>query len=237
MPATAIDHGGLVGLADDDHSAYPTVAGVRATGTWPIGITGDAGSVGGLSAHTARNNEANKLVRTNASGYTDTGYINYGPVEDKASNPSHVFGLNSSSDRYLRDFRTANLVVDYADRWDGFHITWSGQAPQSYFLMCSNGVNVYPVSENYYARGIVYYGHVNVGTLAANTGYGPWTWGHGLGGTPSFVVAGGTYDDGVHSLVGSVGNLWDATNVQICGRNVASSDEACSMGFIGYRSI
>jgi hypothetical protein len=53
------DHGGLTGLGDDDHTQYlnnargdaryPLKAGTGATGTWPIAITGDAGSVDGQS--------------------------------------------------------------------------------------------------------------------------------------------------------------------------------------------
>lgn len=122
------DHGLLLApsLLDDDHPQYLNRSGVRPmTGNLAMGgkkITGlGDGSASGDSVHwgqvhAARNNEANKIVRTNGSGYLDTGYINYAPVEDKAANPSHVFGLNSAGDRYLRDFRTANLQVDYAVR-------------------------------------------------------------------------------------------------------------------------
>lgn len=42
-----IDHGGLTGLEDDDHIKYPVaVGGARASGTWPIGITGKAATAG-----------------------------------------------------------------------------------------------------------------------------------------------------------------------------------------------
>ena len=41
------DHGLLEGLSDDDHTQYPLANGTRASGTWPIGITGNAGSVDG----------------------------------------------------------------------------------------------------------------------------------------------------------------------------------------------
>jgi hypothetical protein len=44
-----IDHGGLTGLDDDDHIAYPTKTGARASGTWPINITGNAETVDGFS--------------------------------------------------------------------------------------------------------------------------------------------------------------------------------------------
>lgn len=44
------DHGALSGLADDDHGAYPLKNGTRATGTWPISITGNADTVDGQHA-------------------------------------------------------------------------------------------------------------------------------------------------------------------------------------------
>jgi hypothetical protein len=78
--------------------------------------------------------------------------------------------------------------------------------------------------------------HFDVGTLAGSTAYGPWTVGHGAGGTPRAAAAAATYDDGGHSVVASIGNLWDGTNIVITGRNYnVSTGEACWMTLLAWR--
>ena len=61
------------------------------------------------------NNEANKLVRTDGTGYIQAGYINSSSGDEKnASNPSYVWGTNGS-DSYMRTYGTGNLSVNYAN--------------------------------------------------------------------------------------------------------------------------
>ena len=75
----------------------------------------DADTVDGLHIHTDRNNEANRLVRTDASGYIQAGYINSSSGDEKNnSNPSYVWGTNGS-DSYLRTYSTGSLSVNYAN--------------------------------------------------------------------------------------------------------------------------
>lgn len=77
--------------------------------------------------------------------------------------------------------------------------------------------------------------HFDVGVFAADTGYGPWWWGHGMGSTFRGASVVGTYDDGVHSIVGSFSNgPWDGTNVGVCGRNVSAANESAYMTVIGF---
>ena len=74
----------------------------------------NAGTVGGLSVHSGRNNEANKIVRTDGNGYLQVGYINSSSGHEKnASSPTYVWGSNSS-DSYLRSYQTSSLSVKYA---------------------------------------------------------------------------------------------------------------------------
>lgn len=97
----------------------------------------NAGTVGGLSVHSGRNNEANKIVRTDGNGFLQVGYINSSSGHEKnASSPTYVWGSNSS-DSYLRSYQTSSLSVKYsttsgscsgnaatatnADKLDGFH--------------------------------------------------------------------------------------------------------------------
>ena len=139
---------------------------------------------------------------------------------------------------------------DFAMDWErgyppyGFHFAWGDPGVLTYLWVCDDNANVYLCWEGYYSRaghnhdGI--YGaqwgsnHVDVGNMAANTGYGPWVWGHGMGISPRTVMPTPTYDDNVNSCVASIGNLWDATNVAMCGRNVGPNDEAVALGFIAW---
>ena len=74
----------------------------------------NAGMIAGLSVHSGRNNEANKIVRTDGNGYLQVGYINSSSGHEKnASNPTYVWGSNSS-DSYLRSYQTSSLSVKYA---------------------------------------------------------------------------------------------------------------------------
>lgn len=102
-------------IDDTSISAYaPSLTGSGASGTWGINITGNAGSAYGLLAHTGRNNESNKVVRTDSNGYLQVGYINSSNGnENNASSPPRVWGTNGSDD-YLRTYQTSSLSVGYA---------------------------------------------------------------------------------------------------------------------------
>lgn len=74
----------------------------------------NASTIAGLSVHSGRNNEANKIVRTDGTGYLQVGYINSSDGHEKnASSPTYVWGSNSS-DSYLRSYQTSSLSVKYA---------------------------------------------------------------------------------------------------------------------------
>ena len=67
--------------------------------------------VGGLLVHAGINCEPNKIVRTDASGYIQAGYIaSTCGNENNASNPPRVWGTNGS-DNYLRTYTTGKLCV------------------------------------------------------------------------------------------------------------------------------
>ena len=83
-------------------------------GSQSVASAGNATTVGGLAVHTGRNNEANKIVRTQENGYVFFGYINSSNGnENNNSNPDRVWGTNGSDD-YLRTYRTSALSVGYA---------------------------------------------------------------------------------------------------------------------------
>lgn len=103
-PATAVESDPTV----------PAWAKVATLPTWNQNTTGNAGSVGDLVIHLGRNNEANKIVRTDANGYLQTGYIN-SSSGDEANNasPARVWGTNGT-DSYLRTYLASALSVKYA---------------------------------------------------------------------------------------------------------------------------
>lgn len=74
----------------------------------------NANTVGGLGVHSGRNNEANKVVRTDGNGYIQCGYINSSSGdEDNHSAPARIWGTNGS-DSYLRTYRADYVSVGYA---------------------------------------------------------------------------------------------------------------------------
>jgi hypothetical protein len=107
--------GGNLALHAGNYNSYsPTLTGGNASGTWSINITGNAGTAYGLNVHGGRNNEANKVVRTDGNGYLQTGYINSSNGdENNASSPARVWGTNGS-DSYLRTYQTGSLSVGSA---------------------------------------------------------------------------------------------------------------------------
>lgn len=75
---------------------------------------GDADTTDGLHVHSGRNNEANKIVRTDGNGYLQCGYINSNSGdENNSSAPARIWGTNGS-DSYLRTYNAAYVSVGYA---------------------------------------------------------------------------------------------------------------------------
>jgi len=86
--------------AGNYNSYSPTLTGTGASGTWGISVTGNAVTAGGLAVHGGRNNEANKIVRTDSNGYIQAGWINTtsGDMPDTES----INKIYCSSDDYVR---------------------------------------------------------------------------------------------------------------------------------------
>lgn len=96
---------------------YSTSSGTSAA------CSGNSATAYGLNVHTGRNNEANKVVRTDGSGYLQVGYINSSSGnENNASSPPRVWGTNGSDD-YLRTYQTSSLSVGYATNAGGLSST------------------------------------------------------------------------------------------------------------------
>jgi len=89
-----------------------TVPGSSVSGT--VASATNATTAGGYAVETGRNNNASKIVTTDANGYIQCGYINSSNGnENNNSNADRVWGTNGS-DNYLRTYRTSALSVSYA---------------------------------------------------------------------------------------------------------------------------
>jgi hypothetical protein len=103
----------------DTHVGYADSAGTASSAT----SAGNSTTVAGLAVHTGRNNEVNKVVRTDGSGYLQVGYINSSSGnEGNNSNPARVWGTNGTDD-YLRTYLTSALSVNYANSAGG--VAWT----------------------------------------------------------------------------------------------------------------
>lgn len=76
------------------------------SGTWNISVTGNAATVGGLAVHAARNNEANKVVRTDANGYVQLGWINTTSGDNGLTALGRIY---ASGDDYIRYYTPVNF--------------------------------------------------------------------------------------------------------------------------------
>lgn len=189
---------------------------------------------------------SNLAVDDHTQYHTDArGDVRYPPKAGGAGS-SGTWGINVTGSAGSANTATSSTYATHANTVDGQTWNWSDIGLQTYFWASSDGNNVYVTWEGNWARsnhnhngqyGAIHGSfHYDVGTLAASTAYGPWTFPHSLaGGAPAMAVITGTYDDGVHSIVTSVGNLWDGTNVQVTARNLATSGEACALCMIAWR--
>jgi hypothetical protein len=103
-------------LTNQNYNSYsPTLTGGGASGTWGISITGNAATVGGLPIHSDRNNEVNKVVRTDANGYIQAGWINTNSGDAGTTSIDRVY---ASNDGYIRYYTPANFrtVLDVPTR-------------------------------------------------------------------------------------------------------------------------
>ena len=67
----------------------------------------DADTVDGLDVHTGRNHDANKIVRTDSSGYIQAGWIN---STSGSATTSTITRITASYDNYLRYYTPDNFV-------------------------------------------------------------------------------------------------------------------------------
>jgi len=105
---TSTDHTKLNGIesgATADQTSAQLLASLKTVDS--NGTAGlNAGTMDGLGLHTGRNDVANKVVRTNAAGYLDAGWIN--TTSGVASGtPTRIY---CSQDSYLRYYTPASLA-------------------------------------------------------------------------------------------------------------------------------
>ncbi|CAA9199032.1 tail fiber domain-containing protein [Flavobacterium collinsii] len=84
-----------------------SATGSGASGTWPINVTGNANTTGGLAVHSSTNNEPNKIVRTDSNGYIQAGWINTISGDNGTNAISKIY---ASDDQYLRYYTPANFI-------------------------------------------------------------------------------------------------------------------------------
>ena len=84
-----------------------SATGSGASGTWPINVTGNANTTGGLAVHSSTNNEPNKIVRTDSNGYIQAGWINTISGDNGTNSINRIY---ASNDQYLRYYTPANFI-------------------------------------------------------------------------------------------------------------------------------
>lgn len=82
--------------------SYPTLMGFNGEGTYGVRVDRArlAETLNGLDLHYGRNNEANKVVRTDANGYLDIGWLH--TISGATSTGTLFACFNNTNDMYLR---------------------------------------------------------------------------------------------------------------------------------------
>ena len=183
----AVFTGGIATIAPgttDSSTTVPTTAWVKGllnttAYTFTTNISGNAGNAttaAGLAVASGRNNQSNQIVRTDASGYLQVGYINSDSGnEGNNSNPTRVWGTNGS-DSYLRTYLTSALSVSYASS--------AGSA--------SSATNATNATNSTYATSATYAGYLN-NSYAYTNGSDGWFRSSGSAGWYNATYAGGIY--------------------------------------------
>ena len=101
-------------VAADIPTLNQNTTGNAATAT----TASNSNALGGLSLHASTNNEANKVVRTDANGYIQTGWINTISGDNGTTAITRVY---ASSDGYIRTYTPTNFrtVLDVPTRTGG----------------------------------------------------------------------------------------------------------------------
>jgi hypothetical protein len=87
-------------ISDSTSGSSASCTGNAATATTAASCSGNAATAYGLNVHTGRNNEANKVVRTDGSGYIQAGWINTTSGDSGFAN--RLTRIYCSNDDYLR---------------------------------------------------------------------------------------------------------------------------------------
>ena len=135
-----------------------------------VASAGNATTAGGLAVHTDRNNEANKIVRTDVNGYIQAGWINTLSGDNGTSAITRIY---ASDDGYIRYYTPANFrqVLDVPTRtggsasgsWSINAATATGQQSGAHFTLNTGGggyglVGVYnpDLHQGFFAMGSSY---------------------------------------------------------------------------------
>lgn len=91
-------------------ASFPTLMGWNGNSTYGVRVDNarSADTVDGIPPHYARNNLANRLVRTNANGYLDTGYINIDIEIEDSQSVAEIY-IGNGTDQYLRKVSKAHF--------------------------------------------------------------------------------------------------------------------------------
>ena len=152
LSATKLTTARTIGGVSFDGTAAINLPGVNAVGNQ--NTTGNAATAtlaanstlaGGLAIATGVNNSANQIVRTDASGYIQAGWINTISGDNNTTVPTRIY---ASNDGYIRYYTVANFrqVIDVPTRTGGnasgtWGINVTGSAATLTTTRAINGVN------------------------------------------------------------------------------------------------
>jgi hypothetical protein len=129
----------------------------------------NSNAVGGLAVHAGTNNEANKIVRTQANGYIMAGWINTISGDNGTTTPTRIY---ASSDGYIRYYSVANFrqVIDVPTRTGGSASgTWGINITGSSASTTGNAATATALQTARTINGVSFNGTTNITLPTVNT--------------------------------------------------------------------
>jgi hypothetical protein len=180
-----------------DAASTSNLVGLTVANTITGSVSGNAVTAGGLAVHSGRNNEVNKIVRTDSDGYIQAGWINTTSGNEGTTAIDRVY---ASYDGFIRYYTPANFrtVLDVPTRdGSGASGSWGISVTGSSASCTGNSATATILATARTIGGVSFNGSANIDLPGVNTAGNQNTSGNAA------TVTNGVYTGTTNTLTGT----------------------------------
>ena len=195
-----------------DPNSTSNLVGLTVANTITGSVSGNAVTAGGLAVHSGRNNEVNKIVRTDSNGYIQAGWINTTSGDNGTTAIDRVY---ASSDGYIRYYTPANFrtVLDVPTRaGSGASGSWGISVTGSSASCTGNAATATTLQTARTIGGVSFNGSANIDLPGVNTAGNQNTSGNAATVTNGMYLSGTQTISGVKYFQSNLGTTSGALN-------------------------